>query len=508
MPNVSTSSQKHEVVDATAIPRAERLFHFICLTLTLVFPALLCLAVAYVAEPDIWWHLSSGEWILSHHAFPRIDTFSSTTMGHPWQAYSWLFEVLLSKLYSHFGLVGIVGYTTAMILAITAALFHLIYASQKSLRIALPLTAISAFALLTLFSPRPWHFTILFFVLQLAIIQKARRSGEMRRLFLLPFIFALWANLHIQFIEGLLLLMVVLTEALLFNARRSKDLSVARIKPSIAAALLAACAAATCINPYGWHIYSVARALATQPGVVNWIEELKAMPFRAASNYAVLFLTLAAAAVLARKHRFHFFETTLLVAAATLSFRSQRDIWIVVAVNALILSQNSAARESQDSPSLSSSSLVLAMSIAAFLLLGAARLIHLSEATLRPKLAIAMPVDASAFVRDHHIAGPVFCDFIWGGYLMHALDLPVSMDGRAALHGDEQLDRSARTFAGAPDWSTNPQLNAAGVVVAPVSAALTQLLRSDPRFDRVYEDKQAAVFVPHNRSLSSSTSLH
>ena len=189
MSSAATSLQSTEAFESSPVPapdaqpRAEKHFRFVCLTLTLMFPALLCLGIAYVAEPDIWWHLTSGDWILSHHAFPRVDMFSSTTLGHPWQAYSWLFEVMLAKLYAWFGLAGVVGYTTAMVLAITAALFRLVHASENSLRIALPLTAVSAFALLTLFSPRPWHFTVLFFTVELAVVQKARHSGSLRGLF-------------------------------------------------------------------------------------------------------------------------------------------------------------------------------------------------------------------------------------------------------------------------------------------------------------------------------------
>jgi hypothetical protein len=35
----------------------------------------------------------------------------------------------------------------------------------------------------------------------------------------------------------------------------------------------------------------------------------------------------------------------------------------------------------------------------------------------------------------------------------------------------------------------------AGVVIGPVKAPLTQVLRMDPRFQLAYEDKVAAVFV-------------
>jgi hypothetical protein len=81
---------------------------------------------------------------------------------------------------------------------------------------------------------------------------------------------------------------------------------------------------------------------------------------------------------------------------------------------------------------------------------------------------------------------------------MWALRMPVSIDGRAAFYGDQRIDRSLATWNAQPDWATDAQLMKAGVVIGPVTAPLTQVLRMDPRFQLVYEDKAAAVFAVRN----------
>jgi hypothetical protein len=48
---------------------------------------------------------------------------------------------------------------------------------------------------------------------------------------------------------------------------------------------------------------------------------------------------------------------------------------------------------------------------------------------------------------------------------------------------------------GQPEWASDTELNAAGVVIAQRNFALTQLLRLDPRFQVVYEDQVAVVFI-------------
>ena len=46
-------------------------------------------------EPDIWWQLRTGEWIIQHHAVPFQDIFSFTYEGTPWINVKWGFEVLM-----------------------------------------------------------------------------------------------------------------------------------------------------------------------------------------------------------------------------------------------------------------------------------------------------------------------------------------------------------------------------------------------------------------------------
>ena len=60
----------------------------------------------------------------------------------------------------------------------------------------------------------------------------------------------------------------------------------------------------------------------------------------------------------------------------------------------------------------------------------------------------------AAFVAERGYSGPLFNDFNWGGYLIWALpQLPVAIDGRTNLHGDERIQRFGSTWAGSPSFS-------------------------------------------------------
>ncbi|MGB9028897.1 MAG: hypothetical protein WCC27_02155, partial [Acidobacteriaceae bacterium] len=139
--------------------------------------------------------------------------------------------------------------------------------------------------------------------------------------------------------------------------------------------------------------------------------------------------------------------------------------------------------------------LALSAASAVLVFVASVALLHLNNGRLQAMLAEKMPVRAVDVVKERHYTGPLFNDYDWGGFLIWNLREPVSMDGRAALYGDKAIDRSRETWSGGAKWAADPDLQSAGVVIAPDGAALTQLLRTDARFELTYEDKVAAVFV-------------
>jgi hypothetical protein len=61
-------------------------------------------AMLPIDDPDIWWHLRTGQWIVEHGRVPTEDPFSTYGMGKPWIAYSWLFEILVYLVFRNLGL--------------------------------------------------------------------------------------------------------------------------------------------------------------------------------------------------------------------------------------------------------------------------------------------------------------------------------------------------------------------------------------------------------------------
>lgn len=73
------------------------------------------------------------------------------------------------------------------------------------------------------------------------------------------------------------------------------------------------------------------------------------------------------------------------------------------------------------------------------------------------------------------------------------------MDGRTNLYGEERIKHSLDTWNGKPGWATAPELTAAALVIADVKMPLCSLLRLDQRFELVYEDAVAAIFLKRSQ---------
>ncbi|HZY90572.1 MAG TPA: hypothetical protein VFE78_37465, partial [Gemmataceae bacterium] len=109
-----------------------------------------------IMDPDVWWHLRTGQWVAEHRAVPQNDPFTAYGQDRPWVAYSWLYEVGVYGLYAWLGLAGVIAYRVALALAVVAAAHHLIARREPRFLRATLLTGLAVLALAMLLNERPW----------------------------------------------------------------------------------------------------------------------------------------------------------------------------------------------------------------------------------------------------------------------------------------------------------------------------------------------------------------
>ncbi len=215
---------------------------------------LIALALSYaflaglhtVSDLDLGWQLATGRYLVQHHQIPRVELFSYTAYGN-----EWIYPPFSGAIFYLLYLVG--GYSALSWLSAFACVATVAFLLTAGGRLvaALAIVAIPAIAFRTI--PRAELFTTVLFAAVLAIIWR-NYGGEPARLWVLPGVFFLWANLHLGFISGLGLLgagvFFALCDLLFADRRASALLRLKQIVPWMAASF-----AATFVNPWGWRLY-------------------------------------------------------------------------------------------------------------------------------------------------------------------------------------------------------------------------------------------------------------
>ena len=58
-----------------------------------------------LSDPDVWWHIKLGDWIIAHHQIPAGELFAYTAFGNPLVVHEWLSETIFAALSAVGGLV-------------------------------------------------------------------------------------------------------------------------------------------------------------------------------------------------------------------------------------------------------------------------------------------------------------------------------------------------------------------------------------------------------------------
>jgi hypothetical protein len=453
-----------------------------------------------VLDLDIWWHLKVGDWIIQHKAVPHTGLFSWTAADRPWVAYSWGYEVLMSRAYAWFGLVGVGVYGTLLTLGVAYFIYWMTRRLSGRFWLACILAIVTCSAFLFNLMPRPVFLSMMLFCVTLTLVLEAHRTGRVHLLYWLPLIFLLWANLHIQFIYGLFVVGLLLATNLAQRlAARLGWEPTWLLPPSLPAATLAAvfaaCVIATCIGPYSYHLYQVIFQYSQAKVPYRMIRELQPINFRAGSHYVELLLMAFAFFAVGRRRQVDVFKLLLLSIAGAVAFRTMRDAWFICIPAAACIADALADETTREAKETWRQKVAVAAVVAVSLFVFAGST-DFNTRGLDRAISGFLPVNAVNYLRKNPAPGPLYNTLDWGGFLTWYMpDYPVAIDGRTDLYGDELDEQFFDTANGAPSYINDAYLNQAGVVILQKSNNLVSVLQADPRFQLVYEDQLAAVFV-------------
>src|SRR5260370_16299191 len=156
-------------------------------------------------DPDMWWHLKTGEVVWTTHTSPITDLFSYTTNHHGWIPHEWLSQVLIYSAYRWGGYSGLMVWLCFFTAALLIAGYTLCSLYSGNSKVAL-IGALAIWLFGTIgFAVRPHMIGYLLLIIELLLLHLGQTRNR-RWLLGLPPLFTIWVNCHGSFFFGFLLL--------------------------------------------------------------------------------------------------------------------------------------------------------------------------------------------------------------------------------------------------------------------------------------------------------------
>lgn len=456
---------------------------------------------AYI-DPDLWWHLQTGQDIVLSKSIPHVDIYSFTKAGSEWVTHEWLSEVLIYALYRVSGWGGLLFIFSGLI---TVALYITYRRCDGQPYVAVLAVLLAAASSSPLFGIRPQMITFLFASIYIALLSRYVRDGQSRRLWWMVPMMLLWVNLHAGYALGLALIGLYLVSIAL-------DRKWQLLRPL--ALVLLVCAAIVPLNPNGFRIFTYPFETLTSSAMAAYIEEWASPDFHQVTflPLALLLFMLMGALALSPK-RVRAGELFLLFVTGLGALRSVRHIPIFALIAAPVLAKHAwAIVQARGWEKRLSDPEVLA-GRAAFVFTLILLMAPASLAVLRVQHFVAHQLDYEAknypqaavnFLTGQQLPGPIYNRYDWGGYLIRRLypSYHVYIDGRADVYGDPFMLEMMKTYDGHSQWREPLDRHSINTVLISPEVPLASLLRNDAAWQKAYEDKQAVIFT---RSDKNST---
>lgn len=450
------------------------------------------------ADPDLWWHVVTGEMILERGGLPAADPFSFTAAGAEWTNHEWGSDVVLAAVYR---LAGDRGLVLLRALLFTGAMALLARLAWERFRHPLGLVALLLAAVEVVsgfLNLRPHTFTYLFTLALLAAAEGHRR-GNRWALAWWPPLMVLWVNLHGGFLLGLAVTAFAAAALLLRREAGRAD----RRRVLVAGGLTAL---APLANPYGPKLFLyLQRELGADHSMV--LEWVGVVWFRDAFPIFLVYTVLPLVGLLLARRGQRPEQVALFGLAVAATWVHGRFLVVLVLAGTLVLAASLGALW----PRLTAGGrrrLVDGLGrplwgMAAALAIAAVGGVHLGGRLAEDRLRLPIdtthyPVLAVEYLKAHDLGPDLALRLDWGGYAIWHLwpDYRVSVDGRnLTVYDAAEIDAQLRAYHRGELAELFADTGVDAFLIENGGPAL-EGLRPDERWVQVYGDPLAAVLVP------------
>jgi|Deesub1362A_J573_1020465.scaffolds.fasta_scaffold00537_17 hypothetical protein len=378
-------------------------------------------------DPDFWWHINTGRYILDHRALPDEDPFTFTTMeGQTLRKTGilkgyWLSQIILYLIYWAGGVSGVILLRSFILILSLLLIYHFfLRKADPYFRLFCIVLTGSIFIYFTGERPQTLIFPLV--ILMFATLERHGHKGGKSILFL-PFIIFLWSNMHgsVLFAIGIIIIYILATlveSFIKYPTKKDTRLFVVICLIAILTYLI--------LSPVG--IKQIIGFYQFQPSLLQRNSIEFASPIKAFLDYGqylpyywVSLIVIVSLIILAIK-RLTIPTIMVMISTITLSLISARYMVFFILSTPLLFSQLNAGRDRI--------SLLLRWSV---LTLSVIILTTLVTSYLHPfnfRIRSTYPIDTVERLRD--VEGlRIFTHLEWGGFVgYHIPGSKVFIDGR------------------------------------------------------------------------------
>ena len=482
--------------------------------LVVVFMLVIFAAAARpIKDPDFYWHLKTGQYLLETRSIPSVDIFSTVKFGSEWVTHEWLSELFMYSIFQVFGYLGLIVVFSGII----TGTFSVAYRRCKQVA---PHPYVAGFALILgaaatipTWGVRPQMLSMLFAAIFVMVLGDYYRNERQNVIWFLVPLTILWVNMHAGFAMGLALIVLTII-SLLTDGVLLPDSSIRQVWPRVRMLcfLFAACVGVVGLNPSGLRLYSYPFETLTSHAMMQYIQEWKSPNFHEPmfSALALLLLATFAALTLSPK-RARPGELLMLAVTALATLRSSRNVPFFALVAIPLLAEHLWQWISNErwgrwlmKPETRETGRDAALQVALNIIL--LLITPLTVIAIRVGNSVAnqpateaglYPAAAADFIAREKPPQPIFNEYVWGGYLIWRLypEYRVNMDGRADVYGDELVEEFLAVHDGEPKWREALDKRGTRTVLVKPDVPLASLLREDKAWQKVFEDNASIIFV-------------
>jgi hypothetical protein len=466
--------------------------------LAIALPALAAL-IANLPSVDLTYHLRAGAGILAGSGIPSVDTWTFTVAGTPWMDQQWGAQAILAAVFQVGGWTGLVLLRAVLVAVIFGCLFAIGRRRGLGMRTAALLTLAAFVVSAVALGLRPQLLGMaIFAVVLLLVVDRRAHPG---RLWAIPILVIVWANVHGSFFLGPAILGLAWLEDLHDRA------------PGPHRVLLVAivAAAAACLTPFGPGVWGYALGLSVNPAVTARITEWQPTSLRDVPGILFFAPALLVVAFLARRGRptpwptLAWLSFFFLIGAYAIRGVAWWPLGAVAAIAGLLVTER-VGEPAQPEPAGTRLMRRLNLVVAGLIIAVGLVLLPVWRPT-DPALdapsgvvGVAPPGITTALRALIRPTDRIFNPQAWGSWFEYALpQAPVAIDSRIELFPDAVWDDYDAILAGDEGWAATLQSWGTTVVVVAAKDADFADRLTVAGWRSVYRDGDGSVFVASAR---------